>query len=295
MVLQRVSARFILLRGTFREIDMHSSQLTKLFAILFFGIAVVAEAKPQVVCISAAGTIVTRSRCQKGESKLTFGLLNAISQGQQGPQGPQGPQGAVGPQGTQGPVGSAGPNGEQGQQGVPGLQGVQGIQGPPGEVGPAGLSTVVRDSNSNVVGQVLNAGCLNKLPPQFDSATVQLILAGRRYALCVHRSGFDSTLSLLFPSVDCSGDGYEAADEFDTPGSGNAPLFTAAKVAVIQGDKILYRADLAAGQQLINVNSARHFQTGACLTGAGNYPATVYKMLPEANLSVMFPPPLAVQ
>jgi Collagen triple helix repeat (20 copies) len=73
---------------------------------------------------------------------LTLALIvNACSQGPQGPkgeQGPPGPQGAKGDQGPPGAAGATGPKGEQGQAGPPGQQGEQGPPGPQGAKGDQG-------------------------------------------------------------------------------------------------------------------------------------------------------------
>lgn len=91
------------------------------------------NAKPMNVCVTAAGTLVAKSKCGKKEKVVS--LATITTQGVQGAQGAPGPAGPVGPQGVPGEVG---PKGDPGEAGAVGAVGPQGPQGEKGEQGPKG-------------------------------------------------------------------------------------------------------------------------------------------------------------
>lgn len=279
-----------------------------LFSLL--SIAAPASAAPQKICLTSSGALISRARCRASESIVTRALLDEISaskNGTVGPTGPQGPKGDAGAGGVPGPIGPQGPQGNpgavgpQGPQGPIGLTGAQGLQGPKGDQGEQGIQGIpgpslsLYASNGQRIGPISDVGHCLGYGTDLDLVTIPLNFAGRPYALCATRNGFKPTITPLFASNDCSGDAFIPESFFASTVGLSTQLFGGPGVGNIGGQRILFAGAFAGGSQSIDVNSYRQPDTGACVGGAGNYPATVFRLAVVANLSVLYQTPYTLQ
>jgi len=227
------------------------------------------------------GNLLMRTKCTKAERTVNLNNLIVVgAQGAQGQQGPKGDTGNTGPQGTTGLQGSVGATGPQGD---------------PGPQGPAGTVLSVYDSNNNLMGPVADVGCRvvpNSGTSVFNSVGVWLNLNGRKLAACAEHTGIQANMGMMFPTTDCSGNGYLPRLQPGWPQYTDG-MFPSLGIANIAGRKVLYRPDYSFGELIINVNSSLNTE-GTCATGAGNYPVTAYRLIEDTDLSALYTPPFSV-
>jgi|GEM_PF-3604902 len=242
------------------------------FALAILGLIITidsASADAARICANRrTGELVVRENCRFNEQWISN--VNDL-RGKQGEIGPRGPAGALGAQGA---------------------TGAQGLQGP---VGPATPSVSLRDVNGQVVGPVTDFGCpgFDQRLAGWEGATVLLNLNGRFYPLCASTAGFNATSDIYYQSTDCSGDGYTSLMNRVVTWTASG-LFAPSFVGAIDAERILYRVDVQQGQQSIVFRSGRDTYSGFCRSNA-DYPYLAFRIIQEANLSALYPAPLALQ
>jgi len=142
--------------------------------------------------------------------------------------------------------------------------GPAGTQGSAGATGPAGAVLKLYDSADTEISPVINVGCQqffsdNQRKP-FEWVTVLLTLENRTYPLCASTEEFVATTDVAFASPSCTGQAFLFPYAVPSSASG---LFDAAHVTAAGSDRILYRPDYAAGQQLVTRHSSRNSE-GTC-------------------------------
>lgn len=229
------------------------------------------------LCISKSdGKIFARKKCKKSESILTSKALSESlviskelsSKGEKGDKGDKGDKGEKGDQGVPGIQGHQGSTGAQGPKGEQGAKGDTGLTGAPGQNAKPNIS--VYDIQDQLIGPVLQTDCpFNSDLQKFNLVTLLIKISDRSYYVCVSRSGFNGFEDILFPTNDCSGNGYVDPSSFP---SNDKSLVVPSVLANNGGKAILYELDYSNGLKTITYHSYLSGANGIChMTTSGPY------------------------
>ena len=167
------------------------------------------------------------------------------------------------------------------------------MEGDAGQNAPRALS--LYDASNKLIGAVAGLGCpLTVGGSRFENLTAWLNIDGIIFSACAQRNGLRADMVVLYFSADCSGDGYQVHQTPQWPANADG-IFPSVGIGNLQGKLILFRPDYASGQQVINVNSYRHNEDGICVTGAGNYAVTAYRLIQVEDLSSLYTAPFSVK
>ena len=169
-------------------------------------------------------------------------------------------------------------------------------QTPPVTTAPSCLrcsSPSVIDATGKILGKVIGTDCQG--PSQvhdndFDSALILLRHGSQLYNLCVGVAEFYGQTSMMFESVDCTGEAYEP--NFPSWPGPLTTLIPQARVGKANGNDTLYVPDYASGLLTINAQSTSN-QEGFC--SALSQQTTVYHLIPLVNLTTAFVAPFRIQ